>query len=202
MEMTSFAMERRFVAQGGIPLRKLKDPSSMTAAEKKLALQRIDTLRKLDYTIHAGTATVESIRARQNRDNNDIILVDHLHRMSTDMAQIEKNIRGLKNIALDTNCVVVVLAQVSRVELNERPPINKLRGSGMIEAEADQVLMLWRQRDELGQRNPDGVSEIYVAKMRDDEVDYSIPLRFDSKSLTFKDTEAGFQHPVVEACDE
>ena len=80
-----------------------------------------------------------------------------------------------------------------------RPTVDMMRGSGMIEAEADVCLILWRDRDEDGNRNPGGKSEFYVGKMRDDEVDYSVPLHFDGNSMTFRDAADGFKHPVEEA---
>ena len=57
---------------------------------------------------------------------------------------------GLKNMAKELNCPVVALAQLNRetVRANRAPRAYDLRESGNIEADADQIMLLWEPTGE------------------------------------------------------
>jgi len=83
----------------------------------------------------------------------DIIFVDYLTRLKSDtraenrVIAVSQIATDLKTLARDLNIPVVALAQLSR-EVTKRkgalPQMSDLRDSGVIEQEADQILMLYR----------------------------------------------------------
>lgn len=96
-----------------------------------------------------------AIQARAWKDNGglDILFVDYLTRLKPESSSENKTISignivtDLKTLARTLDIPVVCLAQVSRqVEQRQdkRPNMGDLRDSGVIEQEADQVLMLYR----------------------------------------------------------
>jgi len=75
--------------------------------------------------------------------------------------------RNLKSLARELDVVIVGLSQLSRAagDSGGEPKLSTLREGGTIESDADQVLMLWREKDE----TPPGAPRIIngsVAKNR------------------------------------
>ncbi len=82
--------------------------------------------------------------------------------------EVSKISRGLKLLAKELDCPVVVLSQLSREneKRNEkRPFLSDLRDSGAIEQDADMVIFLHRD-DYYKKENRDGIAEIIIAKNR------------------------------------
>jgi replicative DNA helicase len=66
---------------------------------------------------------------------------------------------GLKAMSKELECPVVVLAQLNRGserDRNRRPRISDLRESGQIEADADNIGLLWRPDEEGEESTPAG----------------------------------------------
>ena len=82
-----------------------------------------------------------------------LIVVDYLQLMRAEkpsgsrVEDVSEFSRGLKRLARELNCPVVAVAQLSRAveqRPDKRPLLSDLRESGQIEADADCVLMLYR----------------------------------------------------------
>nr|WP_181374739.1 replicative DNA helicase [Polaromonas sp. E10S]AWD71949.1 DNA helicase DnaB [Polaromonas sp. E10S] len=129
----------------------------------------------------SGVNTVAGIRAvarRALRRNKtlSLIVVDYLQLMVAAGAgenrnsEIEQISRGLKKLAMDMQCPVIVVAQLNRgVESrnDKRPMMSDLRDSGAIEQDADIVMLLYRDEYYTKDlcREP-GVAEINISKHR------------------------------------
>jgi replicative DNA helicase len=77
--------------------------------------------------------------------------------------------RGLKRLAREINCPVIAVAQLSRAvesRPDKRPILSDLRESGQIEADADCVLMLYRDDYYDRESERPGEMEIIVRKNR------------------------------------
>ena len=92
-----------------------------------------------------------------------LVVVDYLTKLRPDSAT-ERNDLGvgqmtsaLARIALDFDLTVLCLAQLNRSSVREgkprRPVVSDLRDSGLIEQDADQVVLMWEPPP------PDGVAE-------------------------------------------
>lgn len=99
------------------------------------------------------------MKARRAMSHMDIglIVVDYLQLMRT--AEKEENrvqeistiTRNLKSLARELNVVVIALSQLSRAagDSGQEPKLSTLRESGAIEQDSDQVIMLWRDKEEV-----------------------------------------------------
>lgn len=103
-----------------------------------------------------------------------VIMLDYLQIMGgiddrNPVQAIGKITKGLKNLARELNCPIVLLSQLSRgVEsrTDKRPINSDLRDSGTIEQDADIILMLYRD-DYYNKASPDqGIAEIIATKHR------------------------------------
>ncbi len=102
----------------------------------------VDTDSKTPSDIKAVTKEIQA------KDGLDIVIIDYLQiltpdgRHNTREQEVASISRSLKNLSLDLNKPVIVLAQLNRNAENKRPTLADLRESGAIEADADNVWFL------------------------------------------------------------
>lgn len=140
------------------------------------------------YFANVPSMSLEALRAeillRKRRGECDVVVIDYLHSAAplpegkeTQEAVIRSMITGLKSIAVEANCAMIVLSQLNREsakrgDLKSKyvPLLSDLRDSGALEYVADCVLML--SRPELDDPKYDKNSkapkqiDIYVLKNR------------------------------------
>lgn len=135
------------------------------------------------WLIDKPGSTTQSLRADLSRarmrkgKNPDLIIVDYLQLLKdyagreNDNSRIEFISGQLKQIARDFDCPVVVLSQLSRSVEHRKDRTTRLadlRGSGAIEQDADVVMFLERDHDNVyGRRGVD--TKIKVLKNRNGE---------------------------------
>lgn len=98
---------------------------------------------------------------------------------------------GLKAIALDFNCPVIALSQLSRaLELrnNKRPIMSDLRDSGNLEQDADLIIMLYRDECYYPGTSDQGIAELNIVKHRNGPIG-TVKLRFDPQFTRFRNLE-------------
>lgn len=179
MEMPKSQLhDRNLATLGKIPLEHLLKPAMMTDQDwagltnamvkiggMQLHLDDQGGLRLMDVRMKAKLV--------KRKRGLDLLVVDYLQLMDGDgdnrNAQIEGITRGLKALAKELDCGIVLLSQLNRKleeRPNKRPMPSDLRDSGAIEQDADAVIFLYR--DEV--YNPDspdiGVCEVEVALCR------------------------------------
>lgn len=119
-------------------------------------------------TLGGITMEARGFRVR-NGDKPILLVVDYLQLVRTgergrsreeELAEISGT---LKDVAIDLDCPVLVLAQLNRgPEIENRDPkVSDIRGSGAIEQDADLILIITRQRG-VGT----GACSVHVAKQR------------------------------------
>ena len=158
--------------------------------------------------------TSAEIRARARRIHREcgglsLILIDYLQLMSSETSSSSVNrsteladiTRGLKLLAKELRCPVIVLSQLNRSlesRPNKRPVMSDLRDSGAIEQDADIVIFLYR--DEV--YNPEsldaGLAEIIIGKQRNGPIGKVI-VKFKGELTRFEDTEPYERLPSAEA---
>ena len=102
----------------------------------------------------------------------DLVIVDYLQLMDIGReSRVEgttRNSHGLKRLAQKHACAVLCLSQLSRPQERVKvytPGIFDLRDSGAIEADADQIIFVYREREE-GSKTPKEEGAFIVAKAR------------------------------------
>lgn len=181
MEMSDDQITDRMVsAAGGLPVSKLRTPERLDDESWARISQGIGQMTgRPIWIIDASTLTVEDIERisashKKNHPETVLIVVDYLGLIKTEGSkrydlEVGDVSKGLKRIAKSQRTPVIALSQLSRsVEsrVNKRPVNADLKNSGEIEADADLIMMLYR--DEV--YNPDspakGIAEINITKNR------------------------------------
>lgn len=179
MEMSSDQLVDRAIANlGMVDLSWIRKPDDDGSSWERhtFGFQKLQS-RNLIVDDRAGRKLIDiqAIAKRVNRTSKlGLIVVDYLGLMrggnSTNRnLELGDYTKGLKQLAKDLGCPVVLLAQLNRKvddRAKKEPVMSDLRDSGEIEADADTVMFLYR--DEY--YNPDsmnkGVGEVIVAKQR------------------------------------
>lgn len=185
MEMPSSQLYNRMWAeQSGVPLGCIRQPKTMEADywSRLTASRSVVNDRTLIIDDQAGL-NINQIRARSRKTKRrfgslDIVVIDYLQLMTrsgvgSTAEQIGEITRALKNMAKDLDCTVVCLSQLNRsVESrpDKRPVMSDLRDSGSVEADADLIMLLYR--DEVYNPNSEfkGICEIALVKQRNGEI--------------------------------
>lgn len=126
---------------------------TLTDDELKDIAATSDILSQLDLNFLFKIRTVEDlyrqVLTRAEIKPLDILIVDYLQLMDTtksvgsDHLRVGAISRGLKDIALDFKIPVIALAQVNRDADNAMPTLGKLKDSGSIEQDADNVIFMY-----------------------------------------------------------
>ncbi len=187
LEMPERQVYRRLAAMAGVPLGVIKHRTWSSDQADKLRARAIE-MKAWPLDVWATSVTLEQIRADQMRYGYDMIIIDHLHRMpdSGDRIKLEKYVQSCKTLALDANCTVIALAQLSRREGFPPPTTNQLRGTDVLTQEPDWCVFIYRDRDEDGMRQMTG--KAIIGKARDGDADHDFDIRLDPNQMRFIDT--------------
>lgn len=154
-------MSRIFTGYAGVESERLRIGGLRDSDLSKMRKYR-DQLQDLPYYfVNASSKSLEALRAeimlRKLKGECDAVVVDYLHSFAPPQGKGEtlesvtrNTITGLKSIAVEANCAMLVLSQLNR-ELGKRddkegyvPRMTDLRDSGAIEYIADSVAIISR----------------------------------------------------------
>lgn len=183
MEMDRTEYVARIVAaECGVNLSAITTRRLM-AGDARRVTDAMNELHSLPLVIDDTPAiTLASLRARCRRVARQygrlgLVTVDYLQLMSRPATgrrderedqQIGALSRGLKAMARELRCPVVVLSQLNRrseERADHRPQLSDLRASGEIEQDADVVILIHGPTDRTGTRE-EGIADLIVAKQR------------------------------------
>ena len=134
---------------------------------------RFFTLDEPDLSVFDLRAHARQVAVREA--GLDLVIVDYLQLMRADppshnrTEDVSSFSRGLKRLARELGCPVIAVAQLSRqVEqrTDKRPLLSDLRESGQIEADADAVIMLYRDDYYHEDSDKPGETELLIRKNR------------------------------------
>lgn len=193
LEMTGLqTMNRIFAGHAGVDANRLRI-EGLTSCDLTRMEQLTGNLHKLPlYFDYSSGNSVQNLRAQailQHRKGQcDLVVVDYLHllevrpqRGETLEQLIARNIRALKQLAIEINCPVLVLSQMNRASEQRSdkahiPELHDLRDSGTIEQVADCVFFVYRPerhgiiKDEVTGESLIRVGKLYIQKNRNGSI--------------------------------
>lgn len=204
LEMSSSQLvDRMLAAESKVDawrLRTGKIQSDDDFSKLRDALGRLSSANiSIDDKAGNSILNMRSVGRRLKRESGlDLIIVDYLQLMmpsgrfknSDNMVQqITEISRSLKILARELDVPVLALSQLSRAveQRGGKPRLSDLRDSGSIEQDADVVMFIHRERDEVGRDNN---AEILIEKHRNGPVG-KVRLMFDPKKSSYLDVEQG-----------
>lgn len=176
LEMPNKQLGQRILAMSAsVPMENIRK-GSLTSDEWESISHAQDSFEKaafaLDETSDISPVEIKNKcrRFKAEKGGLDLVIIDYLQLMSVGggyrIEQREKELgaitRGIKIMAKELDCAVVLLSQLNRdVEKrsNHKPQLSDLRDSGSIEQDADIVIFLQRE-DLLDGGNDDKPAEI------------------------------------------
>ena len=177
-------VQRMISAESGVDLSRLLRGLIDTGEFEKV-LEASNLLAQRNVYINDSTALsamefMGRCRRFKNRHQDlALIVVDYIQLMSSGSRRSENRqnevaeiSRSMKSLALELNCPVIALSQLSRQTENrtdKKPQLSDLRDSGAIEQDADTVMMMYRESYYAENENNDlcdDVAEIRIAKNR------------------------------------
>jgi len=191
-EMDAASIWRRMVSQEtGLPMYVVQD--CPTRAQGVVISQAMQDLRTLKLAIRKPqTSDVNALCAMIDAERPDVVYVDYMQLVRGEgdnrVQQVGNVAQALKNVAMRVPCVVVVASQLSRAafaEKGDRPELHHLRESGEIEAVADVIMLLWRDKVEQ-MDGPHAMRYMRVAKNRNGPV-WEQRIRFDLRCAKWDD---------------
>lgn len=180
MEMTKSELHNRNLASiGRIDLNHLNDPKKMAGDDWPNMTRAVVQITNMDLYVddQAGLSLLQvaskSRQIKRKAGALDLIVIDYLQLMSgpgdNRNAQIEAITRGLKSLAKELDCVVVLLSQLNRKledRPNKRPQPSDLRDSGSIEQDCDIGMFLYRDEIYHPHTQDKGIAELNIALNR------------------------------------
>jgi replicative DNA helicase len=182
----------------GIPAFRMRD-SSFTDNDWPLLTAATTQISNLPFYVMdqpACTVSDIAIQARSWEVNGgiDILFIDYLTRLRPEGKYEGRTLAvgdiatGLKTLARNMNIPVVALAQLSRETTKQAgsiPNMANLRDSGVIEQEADQILMLYRP-SVYDESAPGDLANIIVEKNRHGDVAMLV-MEFKKETMQWSD---------------
>lgn len=180
LEMSAEQLLQKTISNlGNLFLTKIKSGKALEEVSDVARIskaQQIIMERRRHYRIDdKGGQTIAEMQARAKRTamkmgGLDLIVVDYLHKIApanstdTEIQTLKKNMYGLKNMAKQLRCPIIVLSQLNRGQVG-RPEMKNLLGSSIIEQDADIIIFLYDE-DYQGKRGDHSLTEAIIAKNR------------------------------------
>lgn len=184
--------ERAIASASGIDMSRIRLATNFLNDEQTLFASGNEKLKEeRNFFVITGTQSIKTIRAKQNKERYDIIIIDYMqlimssgNRGGNRASEVGDISRGLKAIASDFNIPVIALSQLNRASertKDREPNLADLRESGDIEQDASVVLMMWNSNDDDKMEKT-----MKVEKSRNGFNDKTI-LYFDGKHMKFEE---------------
>lgn len=197
MEMTEQQIYRRLIGINTyIHINTLDNQEDSYVIEKtKLAC---DSLSKKKINIITGGQTIRTIKSQIIRESNNehtIVFIDYVglirdtEKNRSSYERVTEIVKELRQISLDYNCTIFVLAQINRNSEKEKdkyPKISDLKESGELEQSATTVLMLHNENTYKSIDSRNDFIKLIIGKNRNGETGI-IDYHYDQRNQKFSE---------------
>lgn len=197
MEMTEQQIYRRLIGINTyIHINSLDNQEDSYVIEKtKLAC---DSLSKKKINIITGGQTIRTIKSQIIRESNNehtIVFIDYVglirdtEKNRSSYERVTEIVKELRQISLDYNCTIFVLAQINRNSEKEKdkyPKISDLKESGELEQSATTVLMLHNENTYRNVDSRNDFIKLIIGKNRNGETGI-IDYHYDQRNQKFSE---------------
>lgn len=208
LEMSKEQMALRMLAMASlVELNNIKR-GNLKSMDFEMIRQALTIFREAKLFIsQAPGASVTEIRSQARKlrtkyNSLDLIIIDYLQLMvgegESQQVMVSNISRSLKALAMEMDCPVIALSQLSRKSeerKNHRPMLSDLRDSGSIEQDADVVMFLYREayyeKDDIENKNS---AELDIAKHRNGETG-TVHLHWKPEFQLFRAVEDDSRYP-------
>jgi replicative DNA helicase len=164
---------------------------------QELVLEYAQKLEGKLYVNDSTDTTCADIVRIQQREQFDVIMIDHLGLLKDRKLSGERHdqylgrlTEQLHSLAKETNCVVILLAQLNRgveARTDKKPHMGDLRDSGNIEQNADNVVLMYGEW--YYDPSADNTTELVMGKFRDGVKNHNAFVRFNMADQQFESVE-------------
>jgi replicative DNA helicase len=198
-------ISRHVAAAGRINLAVIRKPEGAPDSLWSSTTEAVEELRMLNlYIDDAPALTLRDVRlkaqqVRRRAGRLDVLMLDYLQLMEGDgetrSAELTAIARGVKRMAKELKCRVILLSQLSREadKLAGPPRLDHLAESGGIEQAADIIGLLWREARAKPKPGNKHEAQIEWAKNKNGPTG-TVKLYFDGATQRFADYTGGIDH--------
>lgn len=197
MEMTEQQIYRRLIGINTyIHVSTLDNQNDSYVIEKTKAA--CDNLSKKKINIITGGQTIRTIKSQIIRESNNehtIVFIDYVglirdtEKNRSSYERVTEIVKELRQISLDYNCTIFVLAQINRNSEKEKdkyPKISDLKESGELEQSATTVLMLHNENTYRNVDSRNDFIKLIIGKNRNGETGI-IDYHYDQRNQKFSE---------------
>ena len=186
LEMGDVQLGQRSIASvGGIDAKRIRDAKSLTSADWVAFSNATSRLASAPIWCYAQPATMAQIKSlvrrwrmrETDKKRPARVVLDYLGRIKSVGRMHNENreeeiaswTNALKDLAVEEQIALTCLAQINRAveqESDRRPQMIHLRGSGAIEADADQIVLIYRDDYYFPDSDDAGIIEAAVVAHR------------------------------------
>lgn len=189
-------MERALALEGRVPIDRLRGGELDDISRSSVGAAAL-RLRDLPFMVRAlsGERFAEIGEALDTVPRRALLVVDDLQLAGSPVADAAGDertaltVRALKNLALEHDVAVLVVAQLPRLEpgrADPRPTLDDLGGLGVVKQVADVVLAIYREEMYRPNAGVEGAVELILGKNRNGPTGY-LDLYFYRQWLRFED---------------
>ena len=190
MEMPDIQITRRLMSTvGSIRLDKVRRPERLNDFDWSNVSKAVESMRNMDISfVDQGGLKINQIRSKaralaRRKGKLGVIMLDYFSLITgTDPKiprayQLQEASMGLKSLAKELNCPVIVLQQVKRdVEgrADQMPVMSDLKDSGSLEQDADAIIFVHRPAKADAKLGDEWkhLAQVSVPKLRDGETGF------------------------------
>jgi replicative DNA helicase len=197
LEMSSEQLAKRYVSLIG-QLENWKMRNGVLTTQEIEKIIHVANHQEVEFFIDdARVGDLEKIKSKARlhkaRKGLDLLVIDYLQLMKGTKQSREQEVaeisRGLKLLAKELKCTIIVLAQLSRKpedRADKRPLLSDLRESGAIEQDADVVMFPFRPAYYEEEKPQIEDAELIISKNRNGEC-ATIPTTYEGQYTMYKE---------------